>query len=271
MKNGKVIHINPSQARYNATEEKENNIIGSRLAAIRKENGLSLAAMSSLLSDFGVAVSGSSINKWEVGSSIMSSYQLLAVCHALNIEHPLSCFSSTYAPKLNEIGRQKLSDYEKDLIASGLYDPFDDEELDELIDFPMSFLPASAGYGQFLDSCNFEMQKFPKSAVPDGADFGVRICGDSMEPVFHNDQVAWVSQCSELSVGDVGLFVYDGEGYIKVYNEQEPDDDVADDLTDSYGVVHMQPVMVSYNCRYKPIAIRPGVEFQILGKILGAY
>ena len=28
--------------------------------------------------------------------------------------------------------------------------------------------------------------------VPDGANFGVRVAGDSMEPQFHDGQVIWV-------------------------------------------------------------------------------
>ena len=54
----------------------------------------------------------------------------------------------------------------------------------------------------------------------------------------------------------------------KVYDEQEPDEDHAEDFTDSYGCVHMQPVMVSYNQEYAPIAVGAEADFRIIGRVL---
>ena len=76
--------------------------------------------------------------------------------------------------------------------------------------------------------------------------FGVRVCGDSMEPVYHDGQIAWIQECSELSPGEVGIFMYDGDGYIKMYDEQEPCEAERYDFTDSDGTLHMQSVLISY-------------------------
>ncbi len=110
---------------------------------------------------------------------------------------------------------------------------------------PVSDLPVSAGTGAFLDEGNFEMVSFPESSIPDGAEFGVRVSGDSMEPVYHDGQIVWVQQCENTRTGEVGVMIYDGQGYIKAYAEQEPDDPEA--YLGSDGVRRMQPVMVSYN------------------------
>ena len=114
---------------------------------------------------------------------------------------------------------------------------------------PVSDLPVSAGTGAFLDEGNFEMVSFPESSIPDGAEFGVRVSGDSMEPVYHDGQIVWVQQCETLRTGEVGVMIYDGQGYIKAYAEQEPDDPEA--YLDSDGVRRMQPVMVSYSKAYE--------------------
>ena len=68
--------------------------------------------------------------------------------------------------------------------------------------------------------------------------------------------------------GQVGVFVCDGAGYLKVYDEQEPDAFVAEEYTDSYGNVRAQPVLVSYNQKYAPKVIRPEAAFQIIGRVL---
>ena len=80
------------------------------------------------------------------------------------------------------------------------------------LDMPVSDLPVSAGTGAFLDEGNFEMVSFPESSIPDGAEFGVRVSGDSMEPVYHDGQIVWVQQCETLRPGEVGVMIYDGQG-----------------------------------------------------------
>ena len=42
---------------------------------------------------------------------------------------------------------------------------------------------------------------------------------------YHDGQIVWVKQCDRVNIGEVGIFIYDGEGYIKVYDEQEPDEE----------------------------------------------
>ncbi len=269
MKNAPVQIPFPASGRapYNAAEEKARNVLGSRIAAERKQAGLSLEAFSALLEGCGITASRSSISKWETGASIPSAYQLMAVAHALGLNDMFTRFTGEYRPELNDTGMRKLREYKKDLVATGLYAPVSEEER-EYVEMPVSFLRTSAGPGQFLDSDLFEKESFPRSQVPAGAEFGIRISGDSMEPVFHDGQIAWVRPCSRLSVGEVGIFVYDGDGYIKIYNEQPAAPELAEQFTDSYGNTYPQPVMMSYNCRYAPIPVSPEAGFTIIGRVL---
>jgi phage repressor protein C with HTH and peptisase S24 domain len=89
-----------------------------------------------------------------------------------------------------------------------------------------------------------------------------------MEPVYHNGQIVWVQQCSRVNVGEVGIFIYDGDGYLKVYDEQEPDEDDREYFMDSSGTVHMQPIMISYNQKYEPRLISAHAGFQVVGRVL---
>ena len=175
----------------------------------------------------------------------------------------------SYVSELNEIGMAKMRSYRDDLIASGRYRPQskDDNQI-RYISKAVSNLCVSAGTGAFLDEGNYEMVSFPENAVPPDADFGVRVSGDSMEPVYHDGQIVWVQKCETLSVGQVGIFVYDGEGYIKRYGEQQPENDSVDAYIDSYGVIHMQPVLISYNRNYADKIVRPENQFEIVGRVL---
>lgn len=258
--------------RYSAVWDKERNIVGRRLQQIRTKKGYTLDSFSELLSLYGVEVKRSGINKWEVGKALPSVYNLAAICHALDIQEGISYFfcDEDKPSLLNKEGQRKLEEYRKDLIASGRYKPAMDIHENQIryISKRVSILPASAGTGAFLDEENFEDMDFPEDTVPQGADFGIRVSGDSMEPVYHDGQIVWVERCDSLQVGEVGIFLYDGDGYIKVYGEQEPDEGLAEDFTDSYGQVRPQSVLISYNRAYQPIPVSPHTEFCIAGRVL---
>ena len=245
----KIVSISSRIMLYNATLDREQNYIGMRIAEARSNNGLSLAAFSKLLADYGVSVSAAAINKWELGGSAPNAYQLLAIRQALNIEHDGFFMSNDSQPELNAEGLKKVAEYKADLIASGRYKPQTKVvPFIKYIDMPVSSLAVSAGTGAFLDEGNFEMISFPESSVPDDAEA-------QGEPF-----------TGKLAVGEVGVFIYDGDGYLKVYSEREPEEADREAFTDSYGNVHMQPVMVSYNQEYddRPIAAYAG--FQMGGR-----
>jgi SOS-response transcriptional repressor LexA len=79
---------------------------------------------------------------------------------------------------------------------------------------PLYSLAVSAGTGQFLDGESYEMQPVGPE-VPEAANFGVRVAGDSMEPHFHSGQTVWVHQQPTLDPGEIGVFLYDGSAYLK--------------------------------------------------------
>lgn len=271
-KNSNVIPFNPAaRFGYRADEERGNNIIGERISALRKEAGLSLAEFSDYLRGFGVDVMTGAISKWERGLSSPNAYQLIAVCFALGVTDVLDEFTSVAKskPLLNKEGQRKVEEYTKVLIASGLYAPETIEaDETEYIEMRVSELPVSAGTGALLSEENFKLKRFPKEFVPDGADFGLRVSGDSMEPVFHDGQLVWIEECEEIAPSEIGIFFYDGCGYMKQYDEREPDAEQREAFTDSYGVVHPQPVLISYNEEYAPIFVSPSAEFQIAGRVL---
>ncbi len=268
---GKVIPFRNKSSiyTYDAEKEREQNAIGVKIAEARNKSGMSLVAFSEYLKEYGVSVGGAGLSKWETGRTIPNAYQLMAISYALGLDDVQQSFTREYQPLLNDMGLQKVADYRADLIASGKYKPESKVRTSiRFVEMPVSTLPVSAGTGAFLDEGNFEMLRFPESSVPEGAEFGLRVSGDSMEPVYHDGQIVWVQRCNELSIGQVGIFIYDGEGYLKAYDEQEPDEEIIDEFTDSYGETRAQPVMVSFNEAYAPRAISPHAEFQIVGRVL---
>ena len=267
-KDGKIISVG---TKYNASTERAENVIGAKIAAARKTRGWNLATFSKSLQAHGVDLTKGAISKWETGETVPNAYQFLAVCAALDMDEHLSFYRRNYVPELNEEGLRKVDQYKHDLISSGNYKPVQKvRKLIRFIEMPIANMPAAAGTGNLLDdSEHYDMVSFPEDQVNPRADVGIRVSGDSMEPVFQDGQTVWVEKCDTLKEGEVGIFIYDGNAYIKVYSEQDPDEQFRDEYSDSYGTVHQQPVLISYNSeKYDPIEINPYNTFKIFGRVL---
>ena len=91
-----------------------------------------------------------------------------------------------------------------------------------------------------------------ESILPEDTTFGVRISGDSMEPEFHDGQIAWVLQQESVANGEIGIFALNGEAYIKkLQNDKE-------------GIF-----LISLNEKYAPIKVSENDRLDIFGKVLG--
>lgn len=75
---------------------------------------------------------------------------------------------------------------------------------------------AAAGFGYDLSSED-EWAEITVLDTPQArsADFAVEVDGDSMEPDYHSGDIVLVKRDPDVPVGEVGLFVHDGMGYIK--------------------------------------------------------
>lgn len=89
-----------------------------------------------------------------------------------------------------------------------------------------------------------------------------------MEPVYHDGQIVWIEKTDTLRPGEVGVFVCNGEGYLKVYDLCEPSEKDLEDYTDSYGMLHPQVILISYNEKYVPRTILPSDTFSTIGRVL---
>jgi len=84
-------------------------------------------------------------------------------------------------------------------------------------EIPLFDMPVSAGTGVFLDDTRADQINIPDNSKTKGADFAVRISGQSMEPKYHDGDVLLVQDCDSVENGELGIFVLDGSGYFKIF------------------------------------------------------
>ena len=82
-----------------------------------------------------------------------------------------------------------------------------------------SLLTASAGAGEYLNEGNYEPREFPDTPQARQADVVIPVSGKSMEPLFHDGDELYVRKQPSVEVGEIGIFIKNGEGFVKEAGE----------------------------------------------------
>ena len=199
---------------------------GQRLRERRKELGYSQGELAEKL-----GVSLSAVSNYENGQNAMREDVLLRVFDVLKIE-PNYLYQDAFTGKafictveeeslvktyrsLRSTGKQTLQAVATGLAATQAEYEAEQEPEADVRQIPLYRSPAAAGYAAPVFGEDFDY--IPVTGeVPPGADFAVRIQGDSMEPTIHDGSIAYVNR-DPLANGDVGIFCVDGDMLCKQY------------------------------------------------------
>ena len=148
--------------------------------------------------------------------------------------------------QLPEDKRQVIIDAMISLGAAALSSrELSNQELKKMITKKFSCLLTSAGTGEFLDDENIEMREFPDSPQVREADIIIPVDGDSMEPEISNGDMLCIKKCDDIDIGEIGVFIVDGKGYVKKKGEDR---------------------LISLNEEYNDIFAK---EYRCVGKVIG--
>jgi len=78
-------------------------------------------------------------------------------------------------------------------------------------------LPVSAGNGVYLDDTKAERIQIPDNEKTESVEYAIRISGNSMEPAYRDGDILLVENCESVEVGELGIFVLDGDGFFKKF------------------------------------------------------
>lgn len=246
----------------------KNNFFASNLKFLRQKQGMEQLELAHMLG----RKSSSSISEWEKGRYTPKSGILSDIANIFNVtlsdlmEIDLSLGNSSTKSKnqkteiqsiydrLNKRNKPKLITYGNDLLKK---QKSEEEQGNNIIQFPKLFpykffdQALSAGTGQYLNEVQVEQIELP---IDVDADFVVPIYGDSMEPDYHSGDYVFVKLSVDLSSGDIGVFEYYGDAYIKELV-----------INDSGAYLH------SLNPKYDDILVDADSDFRIIGEVVGRY
>ena len=233
--------------------------IGSRLKLRREELGLTQTELAKL-----VGVSKGSIGNYESEISSPNENILIKLFSALDcdanylyhddINKSNDSISNT---ELQHIKKYRaLDEHGKkivDFVLNEEYDRSTEQESGELIQTNCIVLTmyedaVSAGTGEFLSDGRCVEVTVDETPLTERADFILRVSGDSMEPTYYDGDKVLVENAVELSVGEIGIFVLNGQGYIKEYRPEG---------------------LFSHNKKYGIIKINENDRCEVVGRVIG--
>lgn len=107
----------------------------------------------------------------------------------------------------------------------------------------------SAGGGVHLESSDATTISVVENEKTKRADFALRVSGNSMEPRYHDGDILLVENTPEIAVGELGIFICDGEGYFKQFGGD---------------------CLISLNDEYAPIPLDSFGSFSCRGSVIGS-
>lgn len=161
--------------------------------------------------------------------------------------------------KLNTLGQEKAIERVEELTQIEKY-TIDNvsEELcvtrTDIKNIQLYEIPASAGTGMLItDNVPYEIKQIDLTIAPQArkADFALYVRGDSMEPSYYDGDIIFIKSQPAVDNGQIGIFIYDDESYIKKYSVQEDG-----------------AYLVSLNKKYEPIKIDENLNFKVCGLVL---
>ena len=108
--------------------------------------------------------------------------------------------------------------------------------------------PASAGTGNFIENEIPEQILVKECTAAEKADYVIPVSGNSMEPTYQAGDKVFVEKCNAVDIGEIGIFVVNGEVYIKELGNK---------------------CLISHNERYKPIRIGENDSIYCCGRVIG--
>jgi len=134
---------------------------------------------------------------------------------------------------------------------------FNDEKINNIILNETSRIPViskvSAGKGVIVEENISFYISIPKNIWKE-CDFATIVDGDSMSPIIEDGEIVFVHFQNTLENGQIGIFSYKDEIYIKKYK---------------YNVIRNDIELISNNPTYEKIVVKNTEDFKIIGRVLG--
>ena len=202
-----------------------------------------------------VGVSKSAVSHWLAGDNSPNIEVLAKICQIYDVklsEMLNEKIEISYADKILLKKYHLLDNFGKEAVDGILNTEYkrctSSQEDTNIIHLPKSVLKASAGSGNWLDEQQLESVSVLDTPQSRKANLVIEVDGDSMSPMYENGDNVFVKTQPDIEIGNIGIFIVDGNGYIKKLGKDR---------------------LISVNPEYDDIFPEEYSDFRCVGKVLG--
>lgn len=231
---------------------------GDVIRRFRTEKGLNQPQLAGLL-----GVNKNAVSNWEAGRTRPDINTLPVLCAALGISISDFFGAEEAAGSLSRDDQRSLSGYRylndaNRQIVVKMIDAMlevQEQEKRKFVECNIRRLfknayKTAAGTGNPLDSARRGCYEYLYTdPLVDQADEIITVTGNSMEPTFYDGDMLLVEHTQEIRIGEIGIFIADGDGYVKEYHEDG---------------------LHSHNPRYPVLRFTEDDNVRCVGRVLGA-
>ena len=218
------------------------------LKQLRKASGMTTAETTKELVEYGFTISPKTLSGYESSLSTPNADMFMALCQVYGCDNPMRFFTGNPLEEDEQILLSKysfLDDHGKTLVNLVLEEEFKRCNTPVVKrSYPYyQHIAAAGSLGFFIDSLAIEQMTVDECP---GADFIIGVSGDSMEPTYSDRDLVYVKSTSVINYGEIGIFMYNGDCFIKEYGESG---------------------LISHNPKYETIPGNP--DIRCFGIVLG--
>lgn len=212
-----------------------------------------------------LGVKNTTISNWEIGISNPDISIISEVCKVLHISADYLFEENSDKDLLSFTELEHINKYRKlDTFGKKQVDNVLQNEYQRVKEQTMSIKELSAPYQaevaktEYLTGLSAGTGLFVFDDVPtqliqipvkyDYIDFVISVSGNSMEPTYYDGDKVMVVKQEQLALGEIGVFMVDGNGYIKEYSPT---------------------ALISHNKSYPDIPLKEESDIYCIGKVVG--
>lgn len=232
-----------------------NESLGAVLKELRKKKKLTAKEAADKLSSLGYEISDKTISGYETGIRMPNADVFMALCTIYDCKNILEMFSfikadysiptdsewemvekyrfvsahstdgasvvNTVMDREYVIARKIKEQEEANKELKSCLN-MDDLHTEAIRHINYYYRLASAGPGEII----FDTPPTKRIEIPDipaykKVDYAIGVNGDSMEPIYHDGDILLVEMRDEIEVGEIGIFLVDGNSFVKKLGKEE--------------------------------------------------
>ncbi len=203
------------------------------LKQLRKTSGLSANDVVNNLKSYDIEISSKTLYGYESGLSMPNADAFVSLCQIYKCDNPLDVFGT---PAITSSEFERIETYraldppgQSHVDAVLQWETDRVKQIEQAASTPAAtrminfyYRLASAGTGQIVfDMPPTKRIEIPATSEYRKADYAIDVNGNSMEPIYHDGDTLLVEMTDRVEVGEIGIFLVNGESFVKKLGERE--------------------------------------------------